>query len=285
MFCAIPELVVLSKNELQSTIPEWIEGWTNLEHLALDGNLFYGTLPSSLSTLQNLKHLDLDTNPQLRGRFDDVLFDSTTAGGPKRSLEHLDLSNTDLEGELPKITLPYLTSLRLWDTRGFGGRLPPEIGSWSNLETFSINESPKLFGSIPTEFGLLENLRSIEVLYCNNMSGELPTELGNLSSNLTVINFQRSNVTGRLPLEWANLKSLERMDLHANEKLGGTIPPEYSNLTSLRFLDLRATNLSGEVPDGICALENLLEINTDCGKNEKTLGKITCDCCTWCHNA
>jgi hypothetical protein len=291
-------MVVLSKNEIQTTIPEWIGGWTNLEHLALDGNLLYGTIPSSFATLQNLKHLELHTNSQLRGRFDDVLFSpssninatttttTTVKGGPKYTLEYLDLSNTNLEGELPQTTLPSLRSLRLWNTRGFGGTLPTEIGSWSNLETFSIKESPNLFGSIPTEFGLLENLQTLEVQDSNNMSGELPSELGYLSSNLKVINFRYTNKTGSLPVEWSNLKSLEHMDLVQNDRLQGTVPPEYSRLTNLRFLDLRGTYLSGTVPDGVCALEKLEEFLADCiTSNDKTDGKIVCVCCTWCNNS
>jgi len=284
------ETVVLSKNQLQTTIPEWIGGWTNLEHLALDGNLLYGTIPASVGTLQNLKHLDLQTNPQLRGRFDDILLspdkENATAVGPKNSLEVLDLSNTDLEGELPPITLPSLRSLRLWNTRGFRGTLPSEIGSWSNLEIFSIKEAAKLEGSIPTEFGLLENLRTLEIQDSNNMSGELPTELGNLSSNLRVINFRYTNQTGVLPLEWSSLSGLERIDLMQNDRLKGTVPPEYSSLTSLRFMDIRGTDLTGNVPHGVCALESLEEFLADCVRqSDKTLGKIVCVCCVWCHRA
>lgn len=290
-------MVVLSKNEIQTTIPEWIGKWTNLEHLALDGNQLYGTIPSSVGTLQKLKHLELHTNPQLRGRFDDILFSpinsnsnindtSTMEGGPKDTLEYLDLSNTDLVGELPPTTLPSLRSLRLWNTRGFGGTLPPEIGSWSNLETFSIRESPNLFGSIPTEFGLLEKLQTLEVQDSNNMSGELPSELGYLSSNLRVINFRYTNKTGSLPIEWSNLEALERLDLVQNDRLQGTVPPEYSRLTNLRFLDLRGTYLSGTVPDGVCALETLEEFLADCNTSYgKIDGKIVCACCTWCSNS
>jgi len=183
------ELLVFSQNQLQSTIPEWIAEWTNLQHLALDGNQFYGTIPSSIASLQNLEHLELQENPQLRGSFD-VLFskfemNSTLEGvGPQKSLQHLDLSNTDLEGVLPNTIFPSLTFLRLWDTKGLGGTLPSEIGSWSNLEYFSIKQNPKLVGSIPTEFGLLQNLKTLELVDSNFMSGTLPTELGNLSSNL-----------------------------------------------------------------------------------------------------
>ena len=277
--------MVLSKNQLQTTIPGWIGEWTNLENLALDGNLLYGTIPSSLGSLQRLKHLELQTNPRLGGRFDTVLFQTEAGGGGLRtSLDFLDLSNTDLAGELPPIELPSLRILRLWNTRGFSGTLPTQIGTWSSLETFSIKESPNLVGTIPTEFGLLEQLRTLEIEDSNFMSGRLPTELGNLSSNLEVISFRYTNQTGGLPVEWSGLVGLERINLMQNDRLEGTVPPEYSALTSLRFLDLRGTDLTGEVPEEVCALESLEEFFADCSrKNDKTLGKIVCLCCVWCH--
>ena len=274
--------MVLSQNQLQSTIPEWIGGWTNLKHLALDRNQLYGTIPSSIATLQNLEQLELQENPQLRGRFD-VLFslDNGTAG-LQNTLEHLDLSNTDLEGALPNITLPSLKFLRLWNTNGFGGTVPTEIGSWSNLEYFSLKENPQLVGSIPTEFGLLQNLTTLELLESNFMSGTLPTELGNLSSNLKIINFRYTNQTGSLPTEWSNLGSLQLLDVSTN-KLDGTVPPEYSQLTQLRFLDLRGTKLTGEVPGGVCSIESREEFLADCSTSKDVgVSKIKCSCCGWC---
>ena len=289
--CLLNDLdtIVLSKNELQTTIPEWIGGFKKLEHLALNGNLLYGTLPSSLGTLQNLKHLQLEANHQLRGRFDDILFNNnanaTSDVGPRESLEYLDLSNTDLEGELPSTTLPAIRSLRMWNTRGFGGTIPPQIGTWSNLESFSIRDSQALIGSIPTEFGLLGNLSKLEVWDSNNMEGELPTELGNLSANLRIINFRFTNQTGSLPLEWSRLTGLERIDLMQNDKLSGTVPLDYSKLSNLRFLDIRGTSLTGAVPDEVCSIDNLDEVLADCSRKGKTLGKILCACCVWCNNA
>ena len=288
------DTLILSKNELQSTIPEWIGGYKKLEYLALNGNLLYGALPSSLGTLQRLKHLQLEANPQLRGRFDEILLSepfnnntnpTTTVGngGPRETLEYLDISNTDMEGEIPPITLPALRSLRIWNTRGFGGTLPPQIGTWSNLESFSIRDSQALFGSIPTEFGRLEKLWKLEVWDSNNMEGELPTELGNLSANLRVINFRFTNQNGSLPLEWSRLTGLERINLMQNDKLSGTIPLAYSKLTRLQYLDIRGTSLTGAVPDEVCNLES--EVLADCSKNGKVLGKIRCSCCVWCHNA
>mmetsp|Transcript_13674 Transcript_13674/g.38498 ORF Transcript_13674/g.38498 Transcript_13674/m.38498 type:complete len:619 (+) Transcript_13674:132-1988(+) len=289
------ESFILSKNQLQTTIPEWIGrspknggGWSNLDQLVLDGNSLYGSLPSSLSNLRQLTRLELQVNPQLEGRFDQILFSQEEDGTNRflwENLEFLDLSNTGLKGKLPRMTLPSIRSFRLWNMPRFWGTLPREIGTWSNLETFSIKEMPGLTGTLPTEFGSLEKLKTLEVLDSNFMSGELPRELGNLS-NLKTINFRYTNQNGTLPVEWSSLAKLERINLMQNRLLTGTIPTEYAQMTSLRFIDLRGTDLSGEVSDEICAIESIEEFQADCSyQNDKNIGKIICVCCLWCHNS
>ena len=279
--------MTFSQNQLQSTIPEWIAEWTNLQHLALDGNQFYGTIPSSIASLQNLERLELQENPQLRGRFD-VLFSNPNSnstlerGGPQMSLQHLDLSDTNLEGELPATILPALKFLRLWNVNGLGGTLPTEIGSWSNLESFSVKENPQLKGSIPTELGLLPNLEVLEVLENNFMSGTLPTELGHISSRLKIISLRYNNQTGTLPIEWSNIRDLQLLDVSTN-RLEGTVPAEYSKLTQLRILDLRGTRLEGAIPEGVCFLESREEFFADCSTfSENSVAKLQCQCCIGC---
>lgn len=49
------EIVSLSNNLLQSTIPNWISEWNQLTTLVLDNNDFSGTLPSSLYNLSALR--------------------------------------------------------------------------------------------------------------------------------------------------------------------------------------------------------------------------------------
>jgi hypothetical protein len=61
-FSFFVEMLVLSKNVLQGSIPEWIgDSWSRLNALAIDGNLFQGTLPSSFLALTNLRELTLQT--------------------------------------------------------------------------------------------------------------------------------------------------------------------------------------------------------------------------------
>jgi hypothetical protein len=235
------ESVILSNNQLQTTIPEWVGNeWTKLETLVLDGNLCYGDIPSSLSTLTGLRYFDVQQNKQLTGRFDEILMmpSSSTAS---QTIEYIDISYTDLIGSLPSsssnsstttTTLPNLRVFRAWNTRGLEGSIPSDISSWSNLEVLTIDESPNLQGTIPSQLGLLSNLKTLEIQRSNNFYGTLPSELG-LLSNLETFNFAANTHNGTLPVEYSQLNKLQRMDVMSNRALTGTLPSEYGNLVNL----------------------------------------------------
>jgi hypothetical protein len=73
---------------------------------------------------------------------------------------------------------------------------------------------------------------------------------------------------------------IEILDLRDNQ-LNGTVPLEMMNLRRLQELKLIQNNLSGRVPDAICAsLLNLVVFSTDCSST----GSIECGCCTNCNN-
>ena len=234
--------MLLSNNQLQTTIPEWVgKEWTKLETLVLDGNLCYGDIPSSLSTLTGLRYFDVQQNKQLTGRFDEILMmpSSSTAS---QAIEYIDISYTNLTGSLPSsnsnsstttLTLPNLRVFRAWNTRGLDGSVPSDISSWSNLEVLTIDESPNLQGTIPSQLGLLSNLKTLEILRSGtNFYGTFPSELG-LLSNLETFNFRGNNHNGTLPVEYSQLTKLQRMDVQSNKVLTGTLPAEYGNLINL----------------------------------------------------
>lgn len=230
--------MILSKNQLQTTIPEWIGNeWTKLEILALDGNLCYGKIPSSLSTLTGLRHFDVQQNQQLSGRFDETLMmssSSMSSTSATETIEYIDISYTNLTGSLPNSTniLPNLRFFRAWNTRGLEGSIPPEISSWSNLEVLSIDDGPNLQGTLPTQLSLLTNLKTLEIQRSFNIFGTLPTEFG-LLTNLELLSFAASNHDGTLPTEYSQLTKLEKMDFMTNQALTGTLPIEYSSLVNL----------------------------------------------------
>ena len=71
-----------------------------------------------------------------------------------------------------------VTSLRLSGNE-LSGRIPPELGSLSNLVGLYLSEN-QLSGEIPLELASLSNLWELS-LSGNRLSGEIPPELSNLS--------------------------------------------------------------------------------------------------------
>ncbi len=106
------------------------------------------------------------------------------------------------------------------------GKLPPELGNLTSLQTLRIHYS-QLDGEIPPE---LSNLTSLRELYLelNQLDGKIPPELGNLTS-LLVLDLGNNQLRGEIPPELGNLTSLRTLRIH-NNQLSGRIPPELENL-------------------------------------------------------
>ena len=145
-----------------------------------------------------------------------------------------------------------VTELRL-DYRNLTGKLPPELGSLSNLEGLELSGNP-LTGEIPSELGNLSNLEYL-ILYNNQLTGEIPSELGNLS-NLEDLFLEGNRLTGRIPPELGNLSNLGDLYLYSNRLTDG-IPPELGNLSNLDDLVLNNNQLTGEIPSELGNLSNL----------------------------
>ena len=97
----------------------------------------------------------------------------------------------------------------------------------------------------------MENLRVLGLLD-NNFTGTIPTELGALTHKLAQLEAIGNALTGTIPSELGQLP-LWRMHLEGNP-LRGTIPTELGLLTRMEELKLNQTNLTGTVPEEVCAL-------------------------------
>ncbi|CAL9089129.1 unnamed protein product [Musa textilis] len=126
----------LSYNSINSTIPSWLFNISSLEHLDLSENFFQGNIPPAFGNLTSLKGLTLANNP-LQGGIptsfrnlcklqnlisssiniskDLLEFDEIFSGCIKMSLESLNLSGTNISGQLPEwlFQLRKLKSLQL----------------------------------------------------------------------------------------------------------------------------------------------------------------------------
>ncbi|KAG7967592.1 hypothetical protein I3843_08G106800 [Carya illinoinensis] len=305
----------LHNNDLTGQISStrWVD-LLNLEVLDLSSNSLEGSIPVSLFSLPSLQELYLQNN-----RFSGQLDEFSTA--PSYLLNSLDLSHNNLEGQIP-MSLFKLTSLRALDlsSNNFNG-------SWQfsatqklkdlnyldlsyndlSIEYSGINSSIFSSPQIST-LKLASNklkrfpdfLRNQSALYVLDLSnsqihGEIPHWIWesislmilNLSNNHLVMNLERpflsiirvvdlssNELQGQLPsLPWsADYLDLSKNNFHSSiptsiidsmtnthflslssNKFYGSIPESICNATSLSVLDLSNNFLSGMVPR--CLLE------------------------------
>jgi Leucine-rich repeat (LRR) protein/uncharacterized protein YjdB len=152
---------------------------------------------------------------------------------------------------------------------GLTGRIPPELGELTHLETLSLDLNA-LSGPIPPELGRLANLRTLS-LSRNRLTGTLPPELGNLrrlerldlavSYDLTLTPPRpRYVLSGTLPPQLANLVNLKELDLRGH-KFTGTLPPALGRLGELEYLLLTCNSLTGPVPPVLRQLRGLRHLD------------------------
>lgn len=137
------EEIDLSSNSFSGTIGfEWGRAFDNLLSLNLQANQFAGTLPKELFTV-SLYQLSAGMN-QLTGTIPDSVFDS-------KMLEYLNLGANEFNGTI-STKFGKMTSMKhliLWNNK-FTGQLPKEIGTMSSLELFQIQYN-YLSGEVPSE--------------------------------------------------------------------------------------------------------------------------------------
>ncbi|XP_060189987.1 LRR receptor-like serine/threonine-protein kinase RGI1 [Lycium barbarum] len=199
-------VISLTNNRLTGSIPASIFSLPNLHTLDLSHNQLTGTIPGSISTLSDLKVVILGSN-KLSGVIPQL----------PAELLHLDLSNNEFSGMLPKrmpLTLRYLSVLgnSLW-------------GPLSTLESLS-------------ELVYLD-------LSMNRFSGPIPTSL--FRATLSSMFLQRNNFTGGVP-QLPPTSSLygpgSTVDLSHNYLTG-----ELTNtLTGVETLFLNNNMFTGSVP-------------------------------------
>ena len=137
------------------------------------------------------------------------------------------------------------------------GRLPPEIGGLSHLETLDLRWNWLLEGPIPVEIFDLSELRDLR-LNSTDFGGPIPPEIGRLT-NLTRLYWANGSLTGPLPPELGELTNLERLIMGGNY-LSGPIPAELGKLTNLTVLELYWNELEGPIPPELAQMSSLEQL-------------------------
>ena len=145
------------------------------------------------------------------------------------------------------------------------GRIPPELGNLSNLESIGLGVN-ELSGPLPPELGKLVNLRQLW-LPGNQLTGSLPSEFGNLTRLerlVLTVSYDRSldprgpraSLSGRLPPEFGQLVNLRELNLFGH-KITGEVPPELGRLVQLQYLDFACNRITGTLPSELRQLRDL----------------------------
>ena len=163
-------------------------------------------------------------------------------------------------------------------SNNLNGYLPSEIGNLSELRELKLIGNKNLTGNLPDEIGKLTSLQYLNLYGCG-FSGTIPLAIGNLT-NLNYLDLQSCNFTNTIPDTLKHLTNLKTLWLSNNNfdpdifphwitdmnwltslnlsvcNIIGNIPPELGQLTGLEYLGLGHNQLSGIIPDEICALSS-----------------------------
>ncbi|KAK4607821.1 hypothetical protein RGQ29_001581 [Quercus rubra] len=209
------DVLGLSYNMLQGSIPSSISRLVNLTYLSLSSNNLQGSIPSSISRLVNLTHLSLSSN-NLQGSIPSLICNAS-------SLEVLDLSHNNFSGTIPKC-LVHSNVLSVLD-----------------LRMNSLN------GTIPSTFSKRNKLRNIN-LNGNQVEGLLPRSLENCR-NLEVLDLGNNKINGTFPYWLGSILKLRVLVIRSN-KFRGCIgnPKTKFPFPNLRILDISNNEFSGPLP-------------------------------------
>ncbi|XP_065866594.1 receptor-like protein EIX2 [Euphorbia lathyris] len=263
-------LIDLSSNNFSGEVP-YIS--SNVSAVDLSNNSFSGSIFNFLCYKMNEEKqmvvLNLEGN-SLSGEIPDCW----------RSWKYLvaiRLSNNKFSGNIPRSfgTLSFLESLHLRNNN-LSGEVPLSIRNCNSMVTLDLSEN-NLVGSIPNWIG--ENVSSLRILSlnANKFDGYLPMELCRLVS-LHILDLAHNSLFGAIPSCFNNFTGMAtRNDSIGSINIGGNgrgvfienvmlvmkeKVMEYNTiLRYVRSIDLSDNNLSGEIPNEMTRLEELLSLN------------------------
>jgi Leucine-rich repeat (LRR) protein len=220
-----------------TSLPEWIGKLTKLQVIDLMRNNLK-QLPDSIGKLTNLKQLFLNQNQ---------LTSLPKSIGNLTNLRVLDLLSNKLT-KLPD-SIGKLTELReLYLINNQLTSLPASIVNLTKLEQLNLEDNK--LTSFPKSIGKLTELEYLNL--DGNQLKKLPESIGNLT-NLVALDLRHNGLT-KLP-EWiGKLTKLENLYLESNKLT--SLPESIGNLTKLWRLYLGSSNELTSLPESIKKLKN-----------------------------
>jgi len=168
---------------------------TQLNFLAIDGNMLEGVIPETIGNLSK----DLSTLYMGQNRFSGSI---PTSIGLLSGLKLLNISYNSISGEIPH-ELGQLAELQELSLAGneISGVIPDSLANLLNLNLIDLSRN-KLMGRIPTSFGNLQSLLYMD-LSSNQLNESNPMEILNLPTLSNVLNLSMN------PFEWTNTSNWE----------------------------------------------------------------------------
>ncbi|GAY65703.1 hypothetical protein CUMW_243160 [Citrus unshiu] len=211
----------LSYNRLNGSIPNWVDGLSQLRHLILGHNNLEGEVPVQLCGLNQLQLLDLSNN-NLHGHIPPC-FDNTTLHESYSNSSSLKPFETSLfttkniahiyQGKV----LSLLSGLDL-SCNKLIGHIPPQIGNLTRIQTLNLSHN-NLIGSIPSTFSNLKQIESLDLSY-NKLNGKIPHQLVELNA-LAVFSVAYNNLSGEIPECKAQFATFNERSYEGNTFLCG----------------------------------------------------------------
>ncbi|ESR40807.1 hypothetical protein CICLE_v10027416mg [Citrus x clementina] len=259
----------LSFNNLSGGISStfW-EQLVNLNLVLLSHNSLNGSIPRSLFLLPNLEMLWLSNNqfenqlPEISNVSSSVLFDLDLSGnrleGPVpisiifelRNLYTLDLSSNKFSrlrqaSSKPRVIPILKNQSQLSGLNISNNQIPGVIPNWiwevGNGNLNFLNLSHNLLVSLQEPYSI-SSIRLLD-LHSNQLRGNIP----HMSTNTSYVDYSNNHFTF-IPADIGNFMSKTEYFFAANNSLVGVIPESVCKGIYFQVLDLSNNNLSGTIP-------------------------------------
>uniref|UniRef100_A0A2N9G321 Uncharacterized protein n=1 Tax=Fagus sylvatica TaxID=28930 RepID=A0A2N9G321_FAGSY len=254
----------LSSNKFQGLIPDGFSIINSLAHLDLCDNEFEGGIPKTFGDMCNLKTLSLSSN-NLSGQLLGYIHNLT--GCANHSIETLALSENQITGSLPDLTMfPSLRVLHLEKNR-LNGTIPESLGKQSKLDYLNLAHN-SLEGIISeAHFSKLTKLKYLQ--FSNN-----PLLVFKISSDwvppfqLDSISIQSCQLGPQFPNWLRTQKNYHSLDL-SNSSISDTLYKSYWIFSSqLEYLSLSHNQISGRIPNLSLKISHPSQIDLSSNKLE-----------------
>ncbi|GMP29638.1 hypothetical protein CsSME_00004648 [Camellia sinensis var. sinensis] len=275
--------VDLSTNNFEGPLPLWS---SNVSTLYLHNNLFSGPIPLDIGeVMPHLTDIDISSN-SLNGSIPMSI-------GKLNAITTLAISNNQLSGEIPDfwINMPDLYFIDV-SNNSLSGIIPISMGSLKFLKFLYLSKN-NLSGELQSA---LQNCTAMETIDIgdNQISGYIPSWIGERMPSLLILRLRNNSFTGNMPSQICSLSTLHILDLSQNN-LSGIIPPCLGNLSGMKsvlnmnteqyegslqvvakgsimeykdtilylvnVLDLSSNDLSGNIPEELTSLFQLVTLN------------------------